>query len=66
MYIGALKELFLPKKSGVPVDTPEVQHAKAAHFAAVAKAGGAAHGHYEHAPYIYGDDGSYKPDQNGY
>uniref|UniRef100_A0A336KKX0 CSON012402 protein n=1 Tax=Culicoides sonorensis TaxID=179676 RepID=A0A336KKX0_CULSO len=48
--------------NGVPVDTPEVQHARAAHFAALAKAGGAAH----YDTYSYGDDGSYKPDQNGY
>ncbi|XP_063704225.1 cuticle protein 18.7 isoform X3 [Culicoides brevitarsis] len=52
--------------NGVPVDTPEVQHAKAAHFAAVAKAGGHAAAHYDHAPYYHGDDGSYKPDHNGY
>lgn len=37
--------------NGVPVETPEVQHAKAAHFAAVAEAQGrAGHhaGHYDH------------------
>lgn len=45
--------------NGVPVETPEVQHAKAAHFAAVAKAAG---GVYAHGPAYYGeDDGSYKP-----
>jgi hypothetical protein len=32
-------------KDGKVVDTPEVQHAKAAHFAAIAKAGGYATGH---------------------
>ncbi|XP_021695065.1 pupal cuticle protein-like [Aedes aegypti] len=41
--------------NGVPVETPEVQHAKAAHLNALAKADASsnAHGH--------GDDGSYKP-----
>lgn len=33
--------------NGVPVETPEVQHAKAAHFAAVAEAQGRS-GHYDH------------------
>uniref|UniRef100_A0A182Q2D2 Uncharacterized protein n=1 Tax=Anopheles farauti TaxID=69004 RepID=A0A182Q2D2_9DIPT len=45
-------------KNGVPVETPEVQHAKAAHFAAVAKAGGYApahaHAYYpQHIPVIH-------------
>uniref|UniRef100_A0AAG5DWI8 Uncharacterized protein n=1 Tax=Anopheles atroparvus TaxID=41427 RepID=A0AAG5DWI8_ANOAO len=45
-------------KNGVPVETPEVQHAKAAHFAAVAKAGGYApahaHSYYpQHIPVIH-------------
>lgn len=49
--------------NGVPLDTPEVQHAKAAHFAAVAEAtarAGAAGGHYDDGSYDgrY-DDGSY-------
>lgn len=65
-FVFALKRFIFSIKLGVPVDTPEVQHAKAAHFAAVAKAGGHAHGHYDHAPYYHGDDGSYKPDVNGY
>ncbi|XP_055616779.1 cuticle protein 2-like [Toxorhynchites rutilus septentrionalis] len=42
-------------KNGVPVETPEVQHAKAAHFNAVASAGAHAGAH------GYEDDGSYKP-----
>ncbi|KAK9694653.1 hypothetical protein QE152_g33387 [Popillia japonica] len=49
--------------NGVPLDTPEVQHAKAAHFAAVAEASsraGAAGGHYDDGSYRGGyDDGSY-------
>lgn len=56
--------------AGVPVDTPEVQHAKAAHFAAVAQAQSHSHDHYDHAHYDNGhydnghyaghyDDGSY-------
>ncbi|KRT80389.1 hypothetical protein AMK59_6451 [Oryctes borbonicus] len=54
--------------NGVPLDTPEVQHAKAAHFAAVAeasaRAGGAAAaasgGAYDDGSYRGGyDDGSY-------
>uniref|UniRef100_A0A182PK21 Uncharacterized protein n=1 Tax=Anopheles epiroticus TaxID=199890 RepID=A0A182PK21_9DIPT len=45
-------------KNGVPVETPEVQHAKAAHFAAVAKAQGYApahaHSYYpQHIPVIH-------------
>ncbi|XP_055615366.1 uncharacterized protein LOC129761658 [Toxorhynchites rutilus septentrionalis] len=42
--------------NGVPVDTPEVQHAKAAHLHALAAAG---HGHGYDAGHE--DDGSYKP-----
>ncbi|XP_055585878.1 cuticle protein 18.7-like [Uranotaenia lowii] len=45
--------LHFPKiHNGVPVETPEVQHAKAAHFAAIAKEGAHApayHGHDDHA-----------------
>ncbi|XP_053664786.1 pupal cuticle protein [Anopheles marshallii] len=45
-------------KNGVPVETPEVQHAKAAHFAAIAKAQGYApahaHSYYpQHIPVIH-------------
>jgi hypothetical protein len=36
-------------KNGVPVDTPEVQHARAAHYAAIAKAGGHSTGHESYA-----------------
>jgi len=42
--------------NGVPVDTPEVQHAKAAHFAAVAEAqsrSGYGHESYDHEPAHY-------------
>ncbi|XP_021695066.1 cuticle protein 2 [Aedes aegypti] len=49
--------------NGVPVETPEVQHAKAAHLAALHAAGSGAHwgasAHYE-------DDGSYKPEYDNY
>ncbi|XP_062539466.1 cuticle protein 18.7-like [Armigeres subalbatus] len=47
--------------NGVPVETPEVQHAKAAHLNALASAG--AHGPAPWAAHGHGheDDGSYKP-----
>ncbi|XP_055526483.1 pupal cuticle protein [Wyeomyia smithii] len=41
--------------NGVPVETPEVQHAKAAHYNALAEASA----HSQHGPE---DDGSYKPE----
>lgn len=43
--------------NGVPVETPEVQHAKAAHYAAVHAASAKSHW----AP-AHEDDGSYKPE----
>ncbi|XP_050070883.1 cuticle protein 18.7 isoform X2 [Anopheles maculipalpis] len=45
-------------KNGVPVETPEVQHAKAAHYAAVAEASARA-GSGAWAPAGHEDDGSY-------
>lgn len=53
----------------ISAETPEVQHAKALHFAAVAKASGASgHGYVDaygyddgsYKPQLYGDDGAYK------
>nr|XP_029711297.1 cuticle protein 18.7-like [Aedes albopictus] len=44
--------------NGVPVETPEVQHAKAAHAHAHASAGAGAHSYGGHG---HEDDGSYKP-----
>ncbi|XP_055615365.1 pupal cuticle protein-like [Toxorhynchites rutilus septentrionalis] len=50
--------------NGVPVDTPEVQHAKASHLAALASAGAGAHwGGHGHG---HEDDGSYKPHWDGH
>ncbi|XP_058448134.1 histidine-rich protein PFHRP-II-like [Malaya genurostris] len=43
--------------NGVPVETPEVQHAKAAHLAALHAAGAGSHW----SPAGHEDDGSYKP-----
>lgn len=48
--------------NGVPVETPEVQHAKAFHLNALAAAGAGAHW----APSQYEDDGSYKPEYDNY
>jgi hypothetical protein len=44
-------------KNGVPVDTPEVQHAKAAHLAAIAKAKADPHysADYHHEPEHHGE-----------
>ena len=55
--------------NGVPVDTPEVQHAKAAHFAAIARVSHENHGHYaghydgqyQHDQH---DDGQYRPNHH--
>ncbi|XP_021695063.1 histidine-rich protein PFHRP-II-like [Aedes aegypti] len=49
--------------NGVPVETPEVQHAKAAHLNALASAGAHSHGPAPWAAHGHGheDDGSYKP-----
>lgn len=55
--------------NGVPVETPEVQHAKAAHFAAVAEAqsrSGYGHGHESYSQDNSWDDGHNSWDNNGH
>lgn len=46
---------------GVPVDTPEVQHAKAAHFAAYAKAAQEAAANPDYTQYVYAAPWSHGP-----
>nr|XP_029711590.1 cuticle protein 18.7-like [Aedes albopictus] len=56
--------IHIPKiVKGVPVDTPEVQHAKAFHLNALANAGAHSYGEGSWGEQGYGqeDDGSYKP-----